>query len=421
MISYFNKIKKHTFIMQVATLMSGSAISQGIMFAATPFLTRLYNVEEFGVFALYLSIIGPLSVISSWRYETAIMLPKNNEDAKALLYLSIFISILMSFLMYILILIFHDEILLHLTDKIGIFLWIVPLGVLVSGFYQIFNAWNTRNELYGNISQSMILRSTTAIGIQLSSKSILNLSGGLVLGNFLASLIATLYLVRKAIKTNTLRLTNISIDSIKKNGKVYDKFPKYQSFASFINSVSVNLPIILLSSLYSLEIAGYYALTNRVLMVPVSLISGSIRNVYYQKASKKFMAEESIKSLYIKTTLNLFKIGVIPFFLVAFFAEPLFINLFGQEWLISAIFYQILFVWAIMLFINPPATSTVLILGFQKFSLVFTVLSLLLRALALYIGYIVYNDYYISIGLYACIGVLLNVFIITYILKKIPH
>ena len=420
MISFFNKIKEHTFVLHVITLMSGTALSQGIMFGATPFLTRIYNAEEFGVFSLYLAIIGPLSIISSWRYESAILLPESEEDARALLYLSIFITFLMSLFIFIFIFIFKDMINSLMTDEFSTFLWIVPLGVFISGLYQIMSSWNSRYEFYRHLSKSVVLRSTIAVSTQISFKTLLNLSGGLVWGNLIASTIATFYLIRKAIIMNTIVLANISTDKMKQNAKDYDKFPKYQSFASLINALSTNAPVVLLSTFYSLEIAGYYALTNRVLMAPVSLISGSIRNVYYQKAAKIFSKGESIRELFLKTTFNLFKIGIVPFLLIAIFAKPIFYSLFGTSWGISAVFYQLLFAWSIMLFINPPSTTTVLILGLQKFSLNFTIISLLTRILALYLGYILYNDFYVSIGLYALVGVLLNIFLLLYILKKIP-
>ena len=64
--------------------MSGTAISQGILIAATPILTRIFSPENFGIFALYLSIVGTISLVSSWKYELAIVLPDKDDDAKAL-------------------------------------------------------------------------------------------------------------------------------------------------------------------------------------------------------------------------------------------------------------------------------------------------------------------------------------------------
>lgn len=416
---YIQKLLKHTYVMQVATLMSGTALSQGILFAATPLLTRLYSPEEFGVFALYVSILAPISMISSWRYETAIMLPQDNEDAKALLMLSFLITIFMSILTLLLIVVFENMMILYLTDDIGLFVWMVPLGVFFSGIVQILTTWNTRNELYKNIAQSKVMRSSTAVSVQIGAKTVIPFAGGLIWGNLIGSIVALFILLYKTIKQQSLKLNKPSYNRIKKNAKEYDKFPKYQTFTSFINSFSLVIPTIFLSFFYSAEIAGYYALANRVLMAPVTLISGSIRNVYYQKASQKFNLNESIKNLYVKTTLNLLKISFIPFLIVAIFAEPIFIYVFGDKWVISAEFTQILLIMTIMSFINPASAMTIYILGLQKFSLIFTVISTLLRAFALLAGYLFFDNYYMSLAFLALTASALTLYLIFYIYTQI--
>ncbi len=60
----------------ILTLMTGSTIAQAIPIAISPILTRLYTPEDFGVLALFTSLVTIFSVISTGRYEFAIMLPK---------------------------------------------------------------------------------------------------------------------------------------------------------------------------------------------------------------------------------------------------------------------------------------------------------------------------------------------------------
>ena len=64
--------------------MTGTTIAQAIPIAISPILTRIYTPEDFGVFALYMAIAAIISVVSTGRYEMAIMLPKRNEDVNAI-------------------------------------------------------------------------------------------------------------------------------------------------------------------------------------------------------------------------------------------------------------------------------------------------------------------------------------------------
>ena len=80
-----NKLKpKSDFSRNVLTLMTGTTIAQAIPIAISPILTRIYTPEDFGVFALYMSIVSIISVVATGGYEMALMLPQDDEDVKSL-------------------------------------------------------------------------------------------------------------------------------------------------------------------------------------------------------------------------------------------------------------------------------------------------------------------------------------------------
>ena len=72
---------KSEFSKNVVTLMTGTTIAQAIPIAISPILTRIYSPEDFGMFALYFSILALVGVIATARYEIAIVLPKDDEEA----------------------------------------------------------------------------------------------------------------------------------------------------------------------------------------------------------------------------------------------------------------------------------------------------------------------------------------------------
>ena len=77
-----NKLKpKSDFTRNVLTLMTGTTIAQAIPVAISPLLTRIYAPEDFGVYALFISLATIFGSVANARYELAIMLPKKDEDA----------------------------------------------------------------------------------------------------------------------------------------------------------------------------------------------------------------------------------------------------------------------------------------------------------------------------------------------------
>ena len=413
-----NSIKSNTYLLNVITLMSGTAISQAIMLVGTPFLTRIFTPGEFGVFALYIAIVGIITVVSSWKYELAIMLPQEEKDAQALLFLSTIAVFITAFVVFLVILIFRPLI-ARLTDNIDTFIWILPLGVLASGLLQVFTTWGARKEFFKTVSSSRIVQSTTTIfgqaGLEISGLSSL----GLIWGNFSGTLIAVFMLVIHSVRKNTLHLRQFSRQSVLHNMREYQNFPKYQSFSVLINAISQHLPIILLTFFFSPAIAGFFSLTNRALNTPARLIGGSVRPVYYQRAARIFAEKRSIGQILSKSTVNLAAVSIIPYLIVGLFARKIFAVLFGAEWLISGIYAQILMVSIFSLTINPPAVMSLQILGLQKFSLYFECVVALFRFLSIYLGYQLFQSHYISIAMFALVGFISDFYLIGFVFQKV--
>lgn len=412
-------IKKNPFLINIVTLISGTAISQGILFAATPFLTRLFTPEEFGYFSLYAAIVAVISSVASWKFELAIMLPKEDKDAQAILFLSIIATIITSVFVFILIVIFKNFIIQNITSEVETFIWIVPLGVLISGLYQVFISFSSRNKYFKSVSISRISQSGGAVAIQAGSKGLGLFSQGLVWGKLAGDFLALIALLFKHIKNQTIHLKEVSRKDIRSNAIKYKDFPKFQSLAQFLNSLSQNVPFFLLTTLYSPEIAGFYMLASRILFVPTALIGRSTREVYYQKASEMFANGESIKNLYVKTTTGLAKLGIVPFILVGIFAQQFFTIFLGPEWLVSGKFAQLVIAWSFLGFINPPTTMTIYILGLQRFSLKFESFQVVFRILSIYLTFHAFNNEYITVGAYASVGIIFNIIWISYCYTKV--
>ena len=105
-----------SFTANVLTLTTGTAVAQAITIVATPILVRIYTPKDFGLLAVLTTITGTVSIVASWRYETAIVLPDNDEDAVNLLVLCIMIALGMTGLSLLVIGLFHQQITFWLKE-----------------------------------------------------------------------------------------------------------------------------------------------------------------------------------------------------------------------------------------------------------------------------------------------------------------
>jgi lipopolysaccharide exporter len=416
-LSFIKQIKKNSFLANIITLISGTAIAQGILFAATPFLTRIFTPDDFGVFSVYAAIVAVLASVSSWKYELAIMLPEKDEDVHSLFILSMVATLITSVVVFLLILVFKPFLNAYITEDIKTFIWIVPLGVLFSGWTQVFISFGTKKKIFAAISVSRVSQAIGAISSQSAVGGFNLFPLGLVWGKLLGDFISAFYLAFMLFKKHMVNLRQISKNGIKLNARKYSDFPRYQSIAQFLSSLSQNLPYLMFSVLFSPQMAGFYMLTARVLHAPSTLIAKSTKEVYYQRAAEIYSKGESIREIFRKTTLGLAKLGVLPFLLIGVISPFLFAFVFGAEWETSGQYAQIIVAWTLLGFINPPATATIYILGLQKFSLKYELLMVVFRILSIYLSFLFFKNDVITVISYTIVGLSFNAYLILYVYK----
>ena len=174
---------KSEFSRNVVTLLTGTIIAQALPIAIAPILTRIYSPADFGVFALYMAIATIASVFATGRYELAVMLPENEDDAINLVALSIVIALTLTLISLILILIFNQQIAKILGNpKIDNWLYFIPVAVMLTGVYQTLYYWNNRNKKYQLLALSRVTQNGT-ISITQTLLGYLSNMGGLILGD----------------------------------------------------------------------------------------------------------------------------------------------------------------------------------------------------------------------------------------------
>jgi len=409
-----SNIRENRYLIQIITLISGTLLAQIISFASIPILTRLYSPSEFGLYSLFFAITSMVAMVSSLSYEQSIVLPKFQKDAEAIFILSTIITVIFSTISLIVILIFKPYIKSHFIQE-EYLIYLIPLSILILGLTQIFDAYSTREELYREVASAKVTTATTASISQITSKSLFGIDGlifGKVLGDLFGSFVLSFNL------RDRLSLKDVNREDILHNLKRYNSFPKYQMPSNLINSISQNIPIFMLSALFSPAIAGFYSLTYRAMQTPTLLISSATRSVFYQKASKIYAEGGDIYPLYISTTLGLIKLFIIPFITILIFGQEIFTFVFGKEWQEAGLISQIAVIWFYFGFISPPTTMVFNILNLQKVRLYIQIITLIVRAIAIYLGFLIFNSYIVAILLFVAVGVIHNGFNMVYIYKR---
>jgi len=335
--------------------MTGTTIAQAIPIAISPILTRIYTPEDFGLFAFYMAIASIISVIATGRYELAIMLPEKEEDALNIAALSGLITVFVSLISFTVILVFNHQIVLWIEKpEVSNWLYLIPCSVLVTGLYQSFNYWHNRSKNYKVLANNRIIQSGTT-GLSQSGLGLVNTGvGGLIFGGLAGQSLACCYLARKVYVDDERYFRCLNLGRMNILAKKYINFPKIDVPTTLINIASSLMPNILLTSLYSPVFAGYFYLTQRVLQVPITLISSSVLDVFKQRASEDYKKLGNAKQIYKKTFLALMLMGGAPSIILFFIVEDMFAFVFGEAWRVAGTYAQILLPALFLRFMANP-------------------------------------------------------------------
>lgn len=393
--SFQNPIKSE-FTKNVLTLVTGTTIAQAIPVAISPILTRLYSPDDFGVYALFLSITAIFGSISAGRYEQAIVLPKKDEDAINIFSLGLGITILLSVLVFLLVLFFnHFFTELLQNEAISLWLYFTPLVIFLFGLFNLLTYFNIRKGEFKDLAKASVIKSVVLSISQLTLGFLKYGTGGLISGQILSQLSSNLKLFLNIIKDKVL-LASISIQNIKAQAIRYKNFPLFSTWAVLANKLSFNLNNILISTLFNLSTLGIYSLVQKVLGMPSILVGTSISHVFLKHATEEKNTYGNCRKSFNKTLKKMFIIGFPIFFIIFFVIEDLFVIIFGEEWGIGGIYAKILVPLFFVRFLSSTLSPVLSIYEKQKSEIYINIILLTVS-----LGLILYfNDFMVFLYVY---------------------
>lgn len=403
---------------QVSFVAGGTVIAQGIGVFILPIVSRIYSPGDFGLVAVYSSIITILSELSGLRYYLAIPLPKQKGYADALVFLSLIIQIVFVGIVSILLFISGDFIFDRISMEALIpYKYLIPIGLLLVGFYNILAQWSIRESLFSAIGKTKIsqclLGSATKIGMGLMGFKPL----GLLIGGIIAQASGITTLALAAIKKSGI--PSFDKENVRRVALRYRKFPIYSTWYGILNTLGVNMPQLFLSSFFSIQVTGLYSMAVALLQVPSVFIGQALAQVFLQRASSA-RHSGNLKQIVLKFYLILLKLGFFPIIFISLFAPTIFTVILGERWMDAGKYALLLSPWIAVAFVFSPMS---VLYGVQErlgAGLITEITYFSLRLGSMYIGLIIGNPY-IAVGLFSLSGTLFLFFRIIEILKSLGN
>jgi O-antigen/teichoic acid export membrane protein len=377
--AWLKEVGRSAVIRSLGVLVSGTAIAHGITALALPISTRLYTPADFAAASVFSSLVGTLVVASCLRFEMAIPLPEDDEEAVNLLALSTAAVVATSILTALVLMVLPYSA-LALLGQPGLLphLWLLPVALLVGGLYLTLQMWFVRRKSFGPIARSRIAQSASAAGGQLGLGVLGYAPLGLLVGQMLnygagaATLGAGLLLKERAL------LSRIRLIGMMRAATTHQRFPRYSVWEALANSAAIHLPVLLIAALAAGPEAGFLALAIFLLQAPMALLGTAVGQVYLSGAPEAL--REGRLDVFTEGMIGrLILIATGPILFAAVVSPALFGLVFGQEWERSGVLVAWMAPWFLMQFLSSPISTVLHVTGRQVTALCLQVAGLVLR------------------------------------------
>ena len=374
------QLPRHRLLRGVAVIAGGTALSQALGALAAPVLTRLYTPADFGVYAIYLSILGLVSALGSLRYELAIPLA---EDEAAAVHLVVLCALVLGAMSAAAGAVFGGlgRVIIRWTDSPGLgpYLGLLPLGFLAMGSFSIMNYWLIRRKSYGLIARAKLIQGTSMISTQLAGGFAKIGPLGLLLGQIAGHGSASGWVARSLWRGRGAFLGRITFAGLRREARRFRRFPLYSSAGALLNAAGGNLPLLLFAALYGPKAAGWLGLGQRLTGSLYALAGDTVARVYFGEAAALATDHpERLRRLYDRALVRLMLLGSVLMVLIIAVGPSGFAAILGPEWKMTGTYLRYLSLALVFQFAVGSLSQTLNILERQGLQLAWDLVRLLL-------------------------------------------
>ncbi len=421
----FSSLKEEgSFVQNSAWMFASSGISILIQFAFFTILARIYSPAVYGVFGIFNVYVSTLGNTASLSYNQAFVIPGSKREFSVLLRLTLWITLIISFVITI-ITFCAGKIILEIFshEELGNWIyWVGPTSFLLA-LDRISSDWAIRNKEFKK-------QTKWSIGITLSSK-IFNVAFGILVSASTAGLVFTTmlqHLLRAMAYAGFVIVDfrermreRFSVEELKKIARSFKEFPLFINWGNLINIFSNNLPAAMLTPLgFAIDNVGFYTYSLIVLDLPIRMLGAGVTSVFMQKAAE--LARDRMHEL-AAITWKLYRtillISLLFSFIVFVFGEKMYLLLLNERWGEAGRAAEVLIIFYFFRMISSPLTSLFNILRKEKQYFLFQMILLVFRIGAMLIGAYFTSDFITLMLIYSLVNAFVYFVLCLWIFKLI--
>lgn len=369
-----------TYAEKIITLVVGNAGAQILLVSSTLLFARIYDEVAFGYLGYLTAFVGIASVVLSGRFENVYLRVRFERVRSSLILIPVVSCCLLGIVGCIWFIYARRFYPLdaYVDLPIAVFLAACFLTILFKFFTQHLIS---KNQFRAASNAKLVQAISIILGQVIFYESEFGLVYGVVLG--LVTSVLMMVFILKIGRFLPLRIIYLYV-------KKFRNFPTYEMPSAFVNALSANLNIFLIGIFFSVSSVGYFALANRIVMLPASLFGVSIGQAFFSEVT----GDDSDTAGLVFRTISKATIFIMgPAIGLIFFSQPVFEILLGSDWRVTGQIVCIIAPALITNFAIGPLSYLFSAKDFQRLDLIMMLLLIFLRGIgfllpAYYFGFL---------------------------------
>ncbi len=320
-----------------------SAAGQLIIIGSLPAYSRLFDPATYGEYLIFVGAAGVLSVFAGVRYDSAIVLPRNDRIASFLTGLVMVLALVIGVLI-------AGATLFSRASEWGPARWLagaqevgyaLSVATIIGAAQRCLSSWCIRGGHFLAMGVGIFVLCLVTVVAQLSFAHVLSQRGALVWGYTCALGCQTAWLALATWRGNYQSWgRQASIRGMRLVAYKYRRFPMYMVGYALASSARDRLIQIVLGIGAGAAVVGRFGLAYRVAFAPNSLIYNAVSPVFYSIASR---GNRTIVGRFAASLVEAsFVVLVVPYVAFALEAPLMTDRLLSDKWHGTGPFFQAL-------------------------------------------------------------------------------
>lgn len=347
-----------SFYRQVGAASFGTLLAQAVALLSVPVITRVYDPENFGAYALFMILPNIVIPNLAGKFDVAIPVPRSDGVARELLGLGVKCIVGITPFVAVIAVLFR----LFRTDQqtfgSAFFATVVPSYAALAASLVLMQFLLVRT---GDFFRLGLVRLTLATTTALSSIAFALLgleTEGLILGACTGQFTALLLISfwnKRWLQFSLIKWSNRTTFVLWR----FRSFPAVNATTGIFNSLMLVVPFVGIATFFNDQVLGWFELGSRIAAAPIMLAASIIGSVNLRKVADLVSNDGRADRHVLAIMSRMWAVALAPMIIMLFFGPDIVAVVFGEVWRETGTYLQFLAPAFAAQFVAAPLSTTI--------------------------------------------------------------